>query len=125
MRGDDMGALRAILIVISMVLMANQVSASPRHYMGAGTVSCGTWLEVRKSRGWAEVENQSWVLGYVSDANFYQQSTDFLAAPDAQAIFAWLDNYCRQHPLEKLLEASQSLIYELTMRAAGAGTKTK
>jgi hypothetical protein len=64
----------------------------------------------------------------VSAANAIVVATsqnDFLAATDAQAIFAWLDNYCRQHPLEKVIEASDSLIPELTMRAGGAGTKRK
>jgi hypothetical protein len=115
--------MRAMLIVISMVLMTNQASA--KYYHGAGGVSCGRWLELRPEKNAETVQLRSWVQGYVSGANGYLQSTDFLADLDAPAIFAWLDNYCRQHPLEKLIEASDALIYELTMRAAVAGTKTK
>jgi hypothetical protein len=119
-----MGALRAILIVISIVLMANQASAK-KYYLGAGGVSCGAWLETRKNGDDVETfQLQAWVQGFVSGVNATSQN-DFLAAPDAEAIFAWLDNYCRQHPLEKVIEASHLLILELKMRAAGDGTKTK
>jgi hypothetical protein len=119
----DMGAARAILIVISMVLMVNQASA--RNGFGAGGHSCGTWLETRQNQDAARVGRESWVLGYVSGANSSKDGDDFLVEPDAQAIFAWLDNYCRQHPLERLVKASSMLIDELKMRAAAAETKRK
>jgi hypothetical protein len=117
-----MGAARAILIVISMVLMTNQVSAN--YIMGQGGVSCGAWLEARRTRSANSWTLQAWVLGYVSGVNSVG-GDDFLEAPDAEAIFAWLDNYCRQHPLEKLQKASNMLISELTMRATAAETKRK
>jgi hypothetical protein len=121
---DDMGVVRAMVIVISMVLLTNQASAKYIHGPGAGT-SCGKWLEERQKRGVGDVQLQGWVLGYLSGANVNQQGTDFLVAVDAAAISAWLDNYCRQHPLEMLWEASDSLILDLAKRAASAGTKTK
>ena len=113
----------ASLIVMTMVLMTNQASGTPKYYIGAGILSCGAWLEARRSR--AQVNDlQSWVLGYVSGVNA-RDNDDFLVEPDAQAIYAWLDSYCPQHPLEKLVEATEALIYDLTMRAALAKTKPR
>jgi hypothetical protein len=67
-----------------------------------------------------------WVLGFVSGVNAGQSDdTDFLVEPDGLAIFAWLDSYCPQHPLDKLISANNALIYDLKMRAAVAGTTTK
>jgi hypothetical protein len=124
-----MGAVRAMLIVKSMVLMTNQVSASPkRTYMGAGGVSCGIWLEARQRATRGNTDDMlAWVQGFLSGINMalYQSNPDFLVETDAQGISAWLDNYCRQHPLENLINASGTLISELTMRAAVDGSKTK
>jgi hypothetical protein len=117
-----MGAMRAMLIVISMVLMTNQVSAN--YVLGQGGASCGTWLEARRTRGSDTWVFRAWILGFVSGVNAASQ-LDFLVEPDANAIFAWFDNYCRQHPLDKLSKASNALIEDLVMRAAAAGTKTK
>jgi hypothetical protein len=122
---EDMGAVRAMLIVMSMALMTSQALA--KYVLGPGGISCGAWLETRRSQGATEVfQVQGWVLGYVSGANAGRNDdTDFLVEPDAEALFAWLDNYCRQHPLDKLTTASNALIHDLTMRAAVAKTKTK
>jgi hypothetical protein len=116
--------VRAVLIVISVVLMTNQVSASPRYLIGAGTASCGAWLEARW--GAHAVGKESWVLGYVSGANVWSgHDYDFLAAHDAPALFAWLDGYCLQHPLETLADATNDLIRDLAKRAAVAWPKPK
>jgi hypothetical protein len=80
---------------------------------------------VRPEKNAETVQLKSWVQGYMSGANGYQHNADFLIELDAPAIFAWLDNYCRQHPLEKLINASDALISELTMRAAAADPKWK
>jgi hypothetical protein len=123
----------ASLIVISMVLMTHQVSAEidnqRYHALGVGVgVSCGAWQEARRARNVQAIGQESWVLGYVSASNAFAVATtqnDFLAAVDAEAIWAWLDNYCRQHPLEKLAKATDALIVDLMRKAASEGTKTK
>ncbi len=71
-----MGALRAMLIVISMVLMTNQVSAASYKVLGAGAeASCGTWLEARRTRNVGANEQEAWVLGYVSAVNGFAVAT--------------------------------------------------
>lgn len=119
-----MGAVRTTLIAISVVLMTNEVSA--KYALGPGGVSCEAWLEARRSRGAEALQLQSWVLGYVSGVNAGQSDdADFLVKLDALAIFAWLDSYCPQHPLDKLISASNMQIDDLQKRAAAAGAKTK
>lgn len=124
-----MNAVRAILIVVSIVLMTNQVSATDYKALGVGVaVSCGAWLEAREPRNVGALQQEAWVLGYVSAANatiVARGQNDFLIGLDAPAIFVWLNNYCREHPLKRLVQASDALISELMRRAAGAGTKTK
>lgn len=118
---------RAMLILISMMLMTDQVSAW--HAIGPGIAfSCGAWLEARKTPNGEAIQQEAWVTGYVSASNAFSvaaKQTDFLVGLDTPALFAWLDNYCRQHPLERLIAASDALIVDLTKKAASTGTKAK
>jgi hypothetical protein len=86
---------------------------------GAGTQSCGQWLasrlhgqEVLPHQSDANPNNLSWVLGWLSAAGYYLPSA--LRDTDPDAVAAWVDNYCREHPLEKLQVAAASLVDELS-----------
>ena len=52
----------------------------------------------------------SWVLGWVSAAGYYGAH---LRHTDADAISAWVDNYCRANPLNQIKDAADSLVDEL------------
>jgi hypothetical protein len=66
---------------------------------GAGESSCGTWLTDRRANNW--FDDLEWVLGWVSAAGYchVQQGPGALRLTDRDAITAWLDKYCREHPL--------------------------
>ena len=50
----------------------------------------------------------------MSGANVYVDGeTDFLKGNDADGVYAWMDNYCRAHPLDSLPVAAAPLIREL------------
>jgi hypothetical protein len=81
---------------------------------GAGNESCGTWLSSSTNqdiRNW----QTSWVLGWLSASGHYQV-LGRMKDTDAAAVTAWLDNYCKEHPLDELQEASAALIRELAKR---------
>jgi hypothetical protein len=60
-----------------------------------------------------------WALGFVSGSNWSQPlGKDHLEGVNADAIEAWLDNYCRQNPFEKFPTAVTRLAQELSDRAA-------
>ena len=78
---------------------------------GAGASSCGKWLAAREgndSHGFS-----AWVLGWVSAAGMYNARGE-LRHSDAQAMSAWVDKYCREHPLNELADAATSLVDELS-----------
>ena len=53
-------------------------------------------------------------LGYISSANMYEPNTpDFIQGTDYNAIIAWMDNYCRAHPLDRIDIAALALVGEL------------
>ncbi len=90
---------------------------------GANT-SCGEWLQARKREIPEWNSEGQYVLGYISAASFFSvakhvgwNSSGYLAETDALAIFAWVDNYCTENPLDELWAASVRLVQELAKRA--------
>ena len=112
-------SLRAALILASL-LMASSTSptSAQRVAIGEGIKSCGTWTKERQVKSQASHMFATWVLGYASGANWRAYpDPDFLAEPDAEGILAWVDNYCRAHPIDTIGKASEELIYFLERRA--------
>jgi hypothetical protein len=55
----------------------------------------------------------SWVLGFLTAAGSYNVRGD-LRETDHDAVSAWLDKYCREHPLNTFKDAAASLVDELS-----------
>jgi hypothetical protein len=105
--------LAAAMLTAATVQVWSQESSAM--LIGFGTSSCGTWRQVnRASSEWFGIWN--WVLGYVSGQNFARTGNDFLKQTDADAIIAWMDDYCRSHPLEKVVTGANNLVTELQSR---------
>lgn len=65
--------------------------------MGTGiTISCGGWVETRKTPNKAAVEE--WSLGYLSGVAMWTPASP-LDGLDAGAVMVWLDNFCQRNPL--------------------------
>lgn len=110
-----------LLILVSAILigLSLQSMAQTRKYIGYATTSCGSWTNERsKQYSIASLGLEHWALGFVSGSNWTSHGKDELADVDADAIYAWLDNYCRQNPLDKFPHAVTTLAQELANRAA-------
>jgi hypothetical protein len=77
---------------------------------GAGTSSCGKWLESISDID-ARNFSTSWLLGWVSAAENYNEVD--LRETDAAATKAWVHNYCHAHPLDTLFVAAAALVNAL------------
>lgn len=90
---------------------------------GYGGETCGAWTANEVARGYQQVYSvgqQAWVMGAISEANlllFQTSNVDILTGIDGNAIISWINNYCTQHPLEKLQAGIEDLIAELRRRA--------
>ena len=107
---------RSLLATLALCVLA----ASPSYaftVLGAGAVSCGKWTQQRQNRN--DMQIGGWALGFVSGANAMETNIDFLEAPDADAVLAWVDNYCRSHPLDQVSTALVHLVIELEQQAGG------
>lgn len=72
--------------------------------MGAGLESCGAWTAARQ-QDQAEIPEQ-WLLGFLSGIGSESVSgTDPLNGVEAEAVFTWMDAYCRNYPLDTIERA--------------------
>ena len=112
--------MRILVVILFLVaaksLVASAWGAGGKLYIGDGSNSCGAWTEERARDNQRVQLWKGWLLDFVSGANIYGNS-DILAGADAQAIYGWVDNYCRAHPLDRVFDGAVALVSELLRRA--------
>jgi hypothetical protein len=132
-QGEADMTCRAIIVALAILVMAAPPAFSG-YALDLGADSCGKWSEARRVRGTlSEATHTAWVFGYLSAAaavlegearaavflgknnQTLIEKADILNPQriDASAINAWLDKYCRAHPLEKIADALPVLVAEL------------
>lgn len=81
-----------------------------------GGESCGSWTAAAE-RGLSYPKRtifKGWLTGYVTAMNLWRVSQghpDF--ETDAEGMVAWVDNYCKAHPLDLVADAAMYLSFEL------------
>jgi hypothetical protein len=78
--------------------------------VGAGNVSCGSWLS-----GQERLFLASWIQGYITASSLYKalldENKDGEYDIDSGAgVEQWITNYCTTNPLKKLADAAFDLI---------------
>ena len=115
------GAALALAMAGLMAVPANVVWAADgvRMVYGPGMLTCAGWRQHRSTGNKAAtLQLQAWIDGFLSGYNTASEGTDFLAPqPTKDAYYAWIDNYCSQNPLNKVVRAAAALKNELTARA--------
>lgn len=85
------------LIILACMACFAASGARSATIMGTGiTISCGGWVEIRKTPNKAVVEE--WSLGYLSGVAMWTPISP-LDGLDAGAVMVWLDNFCQRNPL--------------------------
>ena len=110
------------IFALGMVLAASveDASAEKRIFFGDGANSCRAWTDARAQHPQGVRLLEEWVLGFVSGANIYDDSPEMLKQMDERAIFAWIDDYCRAHAVERVDDAAFELMQELLRRTEKA-----
>jgi hypothetical protein len=120
--------IRIALLVLT-ILIAEASAGFAQTVYGAGTVSCGEWSRLRSFEGREGNHNRevassyqarAWIDGFMSGIKVEKNDgPDFLAStPLGAAHYAWVDNYCRENPLDLMVTAAHALVKELRSRAA-------
>jgi hypothetical protein len=99
-------------ILVGVFILSN--TAKSDLLVSIGGVSCGTWTDWRRPpKGYEASAAEAWMLGFLFGAGWEgPDDVKPLEGLDAQAVWAWVDNYCRVHPLVQLWLAGNALIQE-------------
>ncbi len=103
--------MKIIVALLVMLSLTGKAWSETVQTLGPGSSSsCGAWLENRRSSSYNTM--RYWALGYLSGAATFSRDLDPLAGVDAEALFHWLDNYCRIHPIDRFVDALHVFILE-------------
>jgi hypothetical protein len=95
---------------------AAEPASEPSMILSNGTITCGGFLSDSVPTQAADTE---WVLGYISGRNTESSTGSRMAGTSftaPQSAFAWLQNYCRTHPFDRLAEAADAMRDEFLRR---------
>jgi hypothetical protein len=97
----------AVAMLAPALLISSAEAAQPGEYraIGVGNISCGSWTALRR-QGQASLPEQ-WILGFLSGIGYDSTGRDDpLNGVDADAVWAWMDNYCHGNPLDHIATAA-------------------
>jgi hypothetical protein len=100
--------------VIAAILLMSATSPSIAGGSRLGVVKCGDWVNERNAR--TATPYEFWVLGYLSGLSVASGVT-FLPGTTPASIELWMDNYCRNNPLDSIGVAGDALASELIKRS--------
>ncbi len=105
--------LVAVLVVFSVGMPANAQPNAGFVY-GLGSDSCGTWNTDRHDFT-THLAQFSWVEGFVTGVTLVTPTVKSRDT-DADGMEQWMDQYCQQHPLTRLIGASEALLDALKVQ---------
>ncbi len=86
----------------------------PRIY-GMGNQSCGSYLKARTFEGPEQLMFHAWLGGFLSSVSLTLHR-DVLNGTDLQGALYWLDNYCRDHPVDNFASATTAFAVAMQRR---------
>ena len=101
--------MKSLFILMILVIPLIKSAAADRMIGGLGMGSCGTWTKVRHDH--LAFAYEQWGLGYLSGVgDVHVAKLDPLQGTDADGVWAWVDNYCQGHPLDKIVWAGEAFV---------------
>jgi len=104
--------MKKIMLVVA-VMTFTPVHAQTITVMGSR--SCGQWAAVSGDPTVERAVIKNWLTGFMSGLAM-GQGKDILEQTDADSIYLWMDNYCRENPLNSLSNGGNTLYHELEAR---------
>ena len=102
------------LLAAVLSCIASAAPAQGVQVQGVGNLSCGEYLQLREKK--APGQNAvlaSWIWGYMAGFNMEVRRPTTRPLPDEASTLAYVDKYCRENPLNSVIEATGALVLEL------------
>jgi hypothetical protein len=86
--------------------------------IGFGNGSCGSWTSSRNGQDAASQAlgsaAQGWIQGYITAMAVESDRVNAaIHRTDSKGLDAWIDNWCKAHPLKSIAKAAEALSVEL------------
>jgi hypothetical protein len=96
-------------ILLPALLLISILSAQVMANTTVGSTDCGQWTQKPSN------PRKAWLLGFMSGLNFANPSrSDALnKLSSADQIIVWMDNYCKDNPLNDVAVGGRELYAEL------------
>lgn len=107
--------LRATLLLLLAVGFSSVCEAGQGIAIKA-SIPCPDWTKWRTTSG-TFAAGEFWVFGYLSGIAI-GTNVNFLDGVGTNAIEAWMDNYCKGHPLDTVADGAKNLAIELARRSS-------
>ena len=113
-----------LLLIVPIFLISYEAAAEQGRIYGVGANSCGQWTESRRTNDVAaRLSQTNWLGGSLSALNIWlprarlpPTNGNLAGATDMNGLMAWMDEYCRTHPLDAGADATAALVHELLER---------
>jgi hypothetical protein len=111
----DVKALLTATVLLLAVAGSTAIAQRVVPMKGTPAISCGAYAEVRINEGALGVNSIqmfSWVQGYLSGYNNYAKHP-VVSVPEIAAIGVFLDKYCSDNPVHRVINGIDALLAEL------------
>ena len=102
-------SLLFIFFITCITTMAQGVVVKGTDY--GSPPDCGQWLTHQEGAPQRE-SYKNWLAGFLSGVAVATQ-INFMAGTSAASMFFWMDQYCREKPLNRVSQGAMTLIGEL------------
>jgi hypothetical protein len=111
--------LKAVLLVFTAAAILGS-SQTAHAFATIGVIDCGTWVKQRQGKNQEATLSQIWLNGLLTGLNIMgaaQGRKDFLSSiKSTEQLYLWLDNYCRNNPMNDLALGGLALALELSKK---------
>jgi hypothetical protein len=109
--------IRTIVFLTGIALSSSAWSVV--QVIGTGQLGCGEWLQAREKNDEVRVEFfVQWIWGFLTSHDYYQTSVASPRViaqqmPSHPTVTAYIDKYCKEHPLNTVLFGAAQLAQDL------------
>ena len=116
-----------LLIFVVTSAQAQQLEGGEFYILGAGSLSCGKWLETQRYES-GRLQKLQWILGYLTGYNSANANGLFrsrqVLPPDGESALAFVDRYCSNNSLSSAAAGAMALVESLGGQKSRAPLET-
>ena len=108
-----MRPLKLAAIAAAIALGMSQAATAKNYVVwGVGTKTCGAWTDAKLTNKERAETFQSWIHAFMTGAAYGREGLDIKRGVkfEAEALTAWVDEYCAANPLMTVERAAVALL---------------